>query len=328
MNNRLKTKTQLILENKELRNRITEMDATIQQGQDAHELAGEAHEYAQNIIETVRESLLVLDANLKIISANLSFYKTFNETPAGTLGSFIYELGNRQWDIPGLRTLLHEILPQNRRFDNYEVDHYFRDIGRKVMQLNACRIHHEHKGTQTILLAIEDITERKQLEEKLAAMAITDELTGLYNRRGLFVIADKLLKLSKRQGKGIFILYIDLDHLKLINDSMGHEEGDRVLIACADLLREIYRESDIVSRIGGDEFVVLPVGSRGDNTDVIISRLHKRLDVFNSCKDHGYILSLSAGVAYYDPQSNSSISDLLANGDKAMYEQKKAKYKD
>jgi diguanylate cyclase (GGDEF)-like protein/PAS domain S-box-containing protein len=327
MINRLRTKKQLIIENNELRHRMAEMAATIHQGQDAHVLAGEAHDYAQSIIETVRESLLVLDANLKIISANLSFYKTFKETPAETVGSFIYELGNRQWDIPGLRTLLQEILPQSRRFDNYEVDHYFPDIGRKVMQLNACRILHEHKGVQTILLAIEDITERKQLEEKLAAIAITDELTGLYNRRGLFVLADKLLKLSKRQGKGIFILYIDLDHLKQINDSMGHEEGDRVLIACADLLREIYRESDIISRIGGDEFVVMPVGSQGDNTDVIISRLHKRLDVFNSCKNHGFILSLSAGVAYCDPQSNASIADLLGNGDKAMYEQKKQNIK-
>jgi diguanylate cyclase (GGDEF)-like protein/PAS domain S-box-containing protein len=323
MKDQHKTKSKLISEIVELRQRIAEIEKTVQKCRNAQDIVGEALEYAESIIETVNESLLVLDSDLKIISANLSFYNTFKVTPAGTVGSFIYELGNRQWDIPKLRTLLEEILPQNRRFDGFEVEHYFQNIGRKVMLLNACRIYYEHTGTQKILLAIEDITERKQLEEKLAAVAITDDLTGLYNRRGLFVLADKMLKISKRQGKGIFMLYIDLDNLKVINDSFGHEEGDKVLIESAKLLREIYRESDIVARIGGDEFVVLPVGTDGDSTDTIISRLRDASDTFNSRSNLRYELSLSAGIAYYDPKSNLSIGELLAHGDKSMYEHKK-----
>ena len=323
MKDQHKTKSKLISEIVELRRRIGEIEKTVNNYRNAQDIFGEALDYAESIIETVREPLLVLDADLKIISANLSFYNTFKVTPAGTVGNFIYELGNRQWDIPKLRTLLEEILPQNRRFDGFEVEHYFQNIGRKVMLLNACRVYHEHTGKQKILLAIEDITERKQLEEKLAAAAITDDLTGLYNRRGLFVLADKMLKLSKRQRKGIFMLYVDLDNLKLINDSFGHEEGDKVLIESANLLREIYRESDIVARIGGDEFVVLPVGTDRDSTDAIISRLQGAVDSFNSRSNLRYELSLSAGIAYYDPKSNLSVGELLAHGDKSMYEHKK-----
>jgi len=323
MKDQHKTKSKLISEIVELRRRVGEIEKTVNNYRNAQDIFGEALDYAESIIETVREPLLVLDADLKIISANLSFYNTFKVTPAGTVGNFIYDLGNQQWDIPKLRTLLEEILPQNRRFDGFEVEHYFQNIGRKVMLLNACRIYHEHTGKQKILLAIEDITERKQLEEKLAAAAITDDLTGLYNRRGLFVLADKMLKLSKRQRKGIFMLYVDLDNLKLINDSFGHEEGDKVLIESANLLREIYRESDIVARIGGDEFVVLPVGTDRDSTDAIISRLQDALDTFNSRSNLRYELSLSAGIAYYDPESNLSIGELLAHGDKSMYEHKK-----
>src|SRR3990172_4760570 len=323
MKDQHKTKSKLISEIVELRRRVGEIEKTVNNYRNAQDIFGEALDYAESIIETVREPLLVLDADLKIISANLSFYNTFKVTPAGTVGNFIYDLGNQQWDVPKLRTLLEEILPQNRRFDGFEVEHYFQNIGRKVMLLNACRIYHEHTGKQKILLAIEDITERKQLEEKLAAAAITDDLTGLYNRRGLFVLADKMLKLSKRQRKGIFMLYVDLDNLKLINDSFGHEEGDKVLIESANLLREIYRESDIVARIGGDEFVVLPVGTDRDSTDTIISRLQDALDTFNSRSNLRYELSLSAGIAYYDPESNLSMGELLAHGDKSMYEHKK-----
>jgi diguanylate cyclase (GGDEF)-like protein/PAS domain S-box-containing protein len=323
MKDQHKTKSKLIGEIVELRQRIAEIEKTVEKCRNMQHILGEALEYAESIIETVREPLLVLDADLKIISANLSFYNTFKVTPARTVGNFIYELGNRQWDIPKLRTLLEEILPQNRRFDGFEVEHYFQNIGRKVMLLNACRIYHEHTGKQKILLAIEDITDRKQLEEKLAAAAITDDLTGLYNRRGLYVLADKMLKISKRQGKGIFMLYVDLDNLKVINDSFGHEEGDKALIESAKLLREIYRESDIVARIGGDEFVVLPVGTDGARTDAIISRLRDALDTFNSRSNLRYELSLSAGIAYYDPKSNLSIGELLSHGDKSMYEHKK-----
>lgn len=126
-----------------------------------------AREYAEAIVETVREPLLVLDAGLRVITANRSFYRTFQVTPEETEGRLVYELGNRQWDIPELRKLLEEIVPLNSHFDDYEVEHGFPQIGRRTMLLNARRIYREGNRTEMILLAIEEVTERKRAEGEL-----------------------------------------------------------------------------------------------------------------------------------------------------------------
>jgi len=127
----------------------------------------EARLYAESIIATVREPLLVLDAEQHVISANREFYRTFHVTEKETEGQLLYDLSNREWDIPALRKLLEEILPQNTSFDDYEVEHNFPHIGRRTMLLNARRIYREANKTQFILLAIGDITKRKQAEEKV-----------------------------------------------------------------------------------------------------------------------------------------------------------------
>ena len=126
-----------------------------------------AKEYAENIVETVREPLVVLTADLKILSANHSFYETFKVTPEVTIGNFIYDLGNRQWDNPALRVLFEEILPNETVLNDYEVAHEFLDIGRKTILLNARQIFRKDIGSHIILLAMEDITERKRTEALL-----------------------------------------------------------------------------------------------------------------------------------------------------------------
>jgi PAS domain S-box-containing protein len=127
---------------------------------------------ADSIFDTVREPLLVLDADLRVRKANRSFYRTFHVRPEETEGRLIYELGNRQWDIPRLRLLLEVVLPQNTAFDDFEVSHDLPSVGQKFMLLNARRIYREGNQTESILLAIEDITERKQAEEKRRELEI------------------------------------------------------------------------------------------------------------------------------------------------------------
>ncbi len=127
----------------------------------------DAREYAENIVETVRKPLVVLDSDLKILTANLSFYDTFKAKPEETIGNYIYEIGNRQWDIPKLRVLFEEILPNDTVLNGYEVDHNFPGIGRKIILLNARQIFREKIGSHIILLAMEDITDRKKAEEDL-----------------------------------------------------------------------------------------------------------------------------------------------------------------
>ena len=124
----------------------------------------------------------------------------------------------------------------------------------------------------------------------------------------------------------MFMLYADIDNLKAINDTWGHKEGDLVIIDIANILKMNYRDSDVVARIGGDEFVVIPVGTAGDNTEEITARLQKSIQVHNAKVNRSYKLSLSVGIAYYDPENHRSVDELLAQGDKLMYEQKRYKW--
>jgi PAS domain S-box-containing protein len=121
----------------------------------------ETRDYAENIINTVREPLVILDHDLRVVSASRSFYKVFKVNPEETVGQLIYDLGNQQWDIPKLRDLLETILPQKTTFDDYEVEHDFADIGRRIMLLNARQIESVPGKERIILLAIEDITEHR-----------------------------------------------------------------------------------------------------------------------------------------------------------------------
>ena len=174
----LQTNQQLLLDAEELRTKLdaTEqrlqevnkiLQAQIAERQRAEEAFNKAHKYTESIVETIREPLIVLTPDLIILSANRVFYETFQVAPEETEGRFIFDVDNHQWDIPALRKLLEEIIPQNTHFNNFEVDHTFPRIGRKRVLLNARRIYREGKGTDRILLAFEDSTDQKQAEEAL-----------------------------------------------------------------------------------------------------------------------------------------------------------------
>ncbi|MGD1154178.1 MAG: PAS domain S-box protein [Syntrophales bacterium] len=153
----------------------------------------EAREYAESIINTVREPLIALDQDLRVVTASRSFYEVFKVNPEETVRQLIYDLGNKQWDIPKLRELLETILPQKTTFDDYEVEHDFATIGRRIMLLNARQIQRVLGKERIILLAIEDITERRQLEILLS------ESEERYRR--LFETAnDGILLLEKSEG--------------------------------------------------------------------------------------------------------------------------------
>src|SRR5437764_1057167 len=131
---------------------------------DRRPLVEDIQNYAQNIVDTVREPLLILDATLRVRSANRAFYQTFQVSPGETEGRLIYELGNGQWDIPDLRTLLEDIVPKSSVFDDFELEHTFPVIGRRVMLLNARKLQAGQHG-ELLVLAMEDVTARKRAEE-------------------------------------------------------------------------------------------------------------------------------------------------------------------
>jgi diguanylate cyclase (GGDEF)-like protein len=157
---------------------------------------------------------------------------------------------------------------------------------------------------------------------KLHALSITDELTGLYNRRGFFVLAENHFTLARRANKKLMLLYADVDNMKEINDSLGHDEGDRMLKDVAEILKSAYRTSDIVARIGGDEFVVFPVGTEEDHADKIIRRLENKLDTYNAKNKNKHELKISTGIAAHEPSTLDSLNELLSQADKEMYKKK------
>ena len=169
-----------------------------------------------------------------------------------------------------------------------------------------------------------DITKKKQTEDELLQLSLTDELTGLYNRRGFMALAEHQLKLAlnKRIEKKLLVIYLDLDGLKQINDIHGHDEGSRAIIKTAEILRRSFRQSDLVARMGGDEFTVLAIEAEEENTEMILSRLQKNFNDYNALKNHPYNLMFSFGVARFESESRFLIENLLTRADKEMYKQK------
>jgi PAS domain S-box-containing protein len=264
-----------ITEKMRLEKELAERTGDAKKAQVDAEAATRANE---DIIETVRETLLVLDSDLRVLKANRSFYDSFKVTPQETIGNLIYDLGNRQWDIPRLRTLLEEILPKDNKFDDYEVEHVFSSIGHKVMLLNARRISQEEIGSQLILLAIEDVTEKMRLERELAertrdakkaqfeaeaaTMAKSDFLanmshelrTPLNSIIGFSeVLEDQLLgSLNESQRENVtYILKAGRHLLSLINDILDLskvESGKMELDVESVALRELLDASLVMQR--------------------------------------------------------------------------------
>ena len=183
----------------------------------------------------------------------------------------------------------------------------------------------QYKGKPAVLGSFVNITEKKQMEEKLHAMSIIDELTQLYNRRGFFTLATQQMKISSRNKKEMLFFFIDLDGLKWINDTFGHQEGDLVLVGAAGILRETFRDADVIGRIGGDELAVLALGTSGMTGVSLAKRLQEHIDLYNNQTDRLHKLSMSVGISIYDPENPSTIDELMSVADTLMYEDKKKK---
>jgi diguanylate cyclase (GGDEF)-like protein/PAS domain S-box-containing protein len=168
-----------------------------------------------------------------------------------------------------------------------------------------------------------DITERKKLEETVKNLSIKDELTGLYNRRGFFALAEQGMRTAQRNGTKMLLIYGDLDNLKEINDNFGHKGGDQALNEISRILKENFRESDIIARIGGDEFVILALNDLENSAEILTHRFEKALNDQDQCSTRPYTLSMSLGIVHFDPQHPCSMDDLLTQADKIMYKNKR-----
>ncbi len=399
----------------------------------------DAREYAENIVETVREPLVVLNSDLKILTANHSFYETFKVTPEDTIGNFIYDVGNRQWDIPGLRILVEEILPHDTVINDYEVNHDFQEIGHKTILLNARQIFRENIGSHIILLAMEDITDRKIAEERISevirqqqailnnipnvawlkdkegryvavndpfcnALGLTsqelvgkcdydiyppelagkydknfkdviatgtrtyfeetvvgqggkinyvekiktpifndsgavigiigiahdvtnrkelevtlrhdsthDALTGLYNRA---FFDEELERFSHSRMFPVSIVMADVNGLKTVNDTLGHDEGDSLIRLAARIIIAAFRAEDIVARIGGDEFAILLPETDTTVAEEAVRRIKSCSEIISGK------VSIAFGIA--SAENKDLLDAAIKLSDERMYQDKSA----
>lgn len=180
-----------------------------------------------------------------------------------------------------------------------------------------------HIDAHMLARSVRYAIERNRMQMEIRNLSLRDELTGLYNRRGFLALAEQQLKLAERSSRDLLLIFADVDGLKYINDTFGHREGDHVIKNAAAVLRKTFRRSDIIARIGGDEFTVLAVDASREDGHGMIEVLRQNITMRNELSEDPYNLSLSVGLAAFEPSITHSIEELMSRADIALYDQKK-----
>lgn len=271
------------------------------------------------LLNAVTESLLLLDKDGTVLAANETFAKRMRVGLDSIIGSNYYDL--LPADTVRERRKHAENVIRNAKPVRFEDTRNKRYIDQVIYPI--CD---EDGEVERLAFFGADITRRREMERELEALALTDQLTGLYNRRGFFTLATRELRRAQRSNNRMLLFFADLDGLKAINDQFGHEEGDRALIGAAKILMQTFRTSDIVSRIGGDEFAILVVDADEDLMEKLLLRLYRLINNLNMRKIHKSKLAISIGHTIYDPLKPLSLDELISNADQRMYKMKKVKY--
>src|SRR2546427_5202400 len=173
--------------------------------------------------------------------------------------------------------------------------------------------------------AIRYAMERQRVQLGLLNLAFMDDLTGLNNRRGFFVLAEHHMKFACRTGKPFLVAFVDLDGMKQINDTFGHQEGNRALVDASNVLRDSFRQSDIIARLGGDEFAILVADAAENDIQAVLQRIDRKLCSSNADPGRRYDLSFSIGIVPSLATQHSDVEHLLCQADALMYRQKHSK---
>jgi diguanylate cyclase (GGDEF)-like protein/PAS domain S-box-containing protein len=193
----------------------------------------------------------------------------------------------------------------------------------RLRHIDVRSVRTDHNGRPAIFGTMVDITERKQLEDALRTLALIDELTGLYNRRGFVTLAERQLSLARRKQQPLLLIAADFDGLKAINDRFGHAVGDQALVAAAGVLRNTYREADIIARLGGDEFTVFPLEASIGAAPMLLERLEQNLKAWNERHQREFTLAMSTGIAVLEGELSKDVRQLLSEADSQLYQQKR-----
>ncbi len=316
-----KTKDQLIAELADLRQRIAELEKDEDECTEMEDKLFKSKYDWENTFNTITDMITIHDKDFNLIKANKAAEKLLKlpdleKIVNAKCYNYYHGMNSPPEGCPSCDCL------NTGEPCNFEIFEPHLNSFVEIRVIPRFNMNNEIDG---LIHVVRDISARKRMEEKLQTLSITDELTGLYNRRGFFTFANQELKRSNRMKEGILLLYSDLDHLKAINDGFGHEKGDQLLVKTANLLKDIFRESDIIARIGGDEFVVFSTSNTRKDIEPLQARLEKGIEDYNKKRDHIFKLSLSAGIVYCQQECDCTIDELLAEADQLMYENKRCK---
>ena len=277
----------------------------------------EAARHLANIVESSSDAIISKDLSDKVTSWNAAAERLYGYTAAEIVGHSSLML------VPPHKVSEEQDfisrIQRGEQIVRYETVRVKKDgeVVEVAVTVSPLRDASDHiVGTSIIA---RDITERKQAAARILELTLTDELTGLTNRRGFFTLAKAKLPLARRMQLGLQLFYADLDGMKTINDTLGHQVGDQALCDAADILRKTFRLPDLLARLGGDEFVILAFHNTENPQEQIIARLQTNLALFNQSANRPYILEMSVGTARFDPDSELSLEDAVAQSDAAMY---------
>lgn len=270
------------------------------------------------LLKTLPFGLDIVDAKGNILFLNKRLKSKFGKNAIGKKCWLLYKDNRKQCKRCPLRKGVSV-----GKTETFESENVF---GGKTYLITHTGM--KYKDKEAVMEIFQDITERKHLEVKLRSMSLKDDLTKLYNRRGFLELVAQQLKIAERHKKDTGVLFIDLDNMKFINDNFGHREGDVALMTLSVVLKKACRDSDIIARIGGDEFVVFGMGLNRKSSEHLISRIRKELIRYADKKIKlPYVFSVSIGTAYSSPRRPRLIDALIEEADRLMYREKKNKRK-
>ncbi len=276
---------------------------------------------ADNIISTMADSLILLDRQGNITSVNKAVLDLSGYGKDELKGKSI-EIFFREKDFKS--TLLDRAI-KKEAVRNYELNFKTKTGDHIPVIFSSSTMMDEAGGMAGIVCIIKDITELKKAEEKLEKLARVDSLTGCYNRGYGLELLDRQIKLSHRSKSPLLLTFLDIDGFKAINDNFGHDEGDKVLKEVNGLFKSTLRETDIICRMGGDEFLLIFPDSSSKEASPIRNRLKKNLSQLNKRIKKDYQIKFSMGFSEYLPDKQKALDELINIADQKMYEEKKKK---
>jgi diguanylate cyclase (GGDEF)-like protein/PAS domain S-box-containing protein len=297
---------------------IISFGVDITERKEAEEALRNSEKTIRALLDATNDTVFLIDTSGTILVLNETFARRLGKTVDETIGCCAYDFLSPE-TAKARKGIIDEAIRSGKpaRFEDERQGMWFDN--------NIYPIFDDKGKVVKVAVYARNITERKQMEVELRSLSLLDELTGLYNRRGFMTLAEQELKVASRKKIGMLMIFADLDRMKWINDTFGHREGDRALIEAAEVLKETFRESDIIGRIGGDEFAMLAIDTPELTIEILTTRLQDNLEIHNKRGVRSYELSLSIGITHYNPDTPCSLEELTAQADTLMYEEKRRK---